>query len=132
MSASGSENNVSDQPEEPKAKIGDQEFTKEEFLNALAGGEQGNEPEQESLLFATIQYEEGTSGPLNVAAGLLVEDAEGITIIDPDSGVATSIGDRFIVRIDVQQVEIEDEDDDDDEDDDLKDQVDTSADRFRA
>lgn len=70
------------------------------------------EDTEESLLFATIQYEEGTSGPLKVAAGVLIEDAEGITILDPEDGVATSIGDRFIIRIDVQQIEVGGEDED--------------------
>ena len=87
-------------------------------------------PEQDNdevvTIWAMVRYEEGTSGALKTVEGVLIDDSAGITVLDPETGAACIIGDRFIVRVDLTQV-----DDEDDEDID-QDQVDTSADRFRA
>lgn len=86
-------------------------------------------PEQDNdevvTIWAMVRYEEGTSGPLKTVEGVLIDDSAGITVLDPETGAACIIGDRFIVRVDLAQV-------DDEDDEDLQDQVDTSADRFRA
>lgn len=127
MSASGSENNVNDnakaQADQMRAEVeAEDPISFEQAMKALdekmddQAWADAPEDTEAPLLFATIQYEEGTSGPLKVAAGLLVEDDAGITIIDPEDGVATSIGDRFIIRVDVQQVEVGDEDEDEGDD----------------
>lgn len=79
------------------------------------------------MLWAEVTYEEGTSGPLINVAGVLIDDHVGVTVVHPDTGVATTIGDRFIVRVDIQAIMDEDEDGNED-----KDALDTSADRFRA
>lgn len=88
--------------------------------------EQGND--EVVTIWAMVKYEEGTSGPIKTVEGVLIDDSAGITVLDPETGEACIIGDRFIVRVDLAQVD----EDDEDEDEDTKDQVDTSADRFRA
>lgn len=98
-----------------------------ERADALA--DDGGEDDDGSFLWAIVQYEEGTSGPLKEAAGILVDDEVGVTILDPETGFATSFGDRFVVRVDVQAISAGEAEGDDE---DTKDQVDTSADRFRA
>lgn len=81
------------------------------------------------ILWAKVLYEEGTSGPVKTVEGILMDGDDTLTIVHPETGVATIIGDRFIVRVDVEEMDVSD---DEEEDDDLRDQVDTSADRFRA
>lgn len=90
-----------------------------ETTEEMAQDEFAPEVESEDLddvvLWATVQYEEGTSGPIQTAEGVLVDGDESLTIVNPDTGVATIIGDRFIVRVDIQQMDVSDEDDDDDD-----------------
>lgn len=65
---------------------------------------------EEPTVWAAITYEEGTGGPLQQAGGILIDDPDGVTILDPETGNATIIGDRFVIRIDIIQVEVEVED----------------------
>lgn len=92
--------------------------------------------EEENVIWAEVLYEEGTSGPLQQASGVLVDNQEGITLINPDTGNATIVGDRFLVRVDLVTIEVEDDEDDDDDSVEVRafdpDALDTSADRFRA
>lgn len=118
--------------ETPEFDTGDS-ISFEQAMEALDEkmAEQGSdEPEQdEIILWATVTYEEGTSGPILKAEGVLVDDEYGVSILDPESNEVTSVGDRFVISVVVRQVFIEDDDEDDE---DARDQVDTSADRFRA
>lgn len=99
-----------------------------EAAQGFAADDADDDHDDGSFLWAIVQYEEGTSGPLKEAAGILVDDEVGVTILDPETGFATSFGDRFVVRVDVQAVNAGEAEDDEE----TKDQVDTSADRFRA
>lgn len=75
-----------------------------------------DEPEQdEIILWATVTYEEGTSGPILKAEGVLVDDEYGVSILDPETNEVTSVGDRFVISVVVRQVFIEDDEDDEDE-----------------
>lgn len=98
----------------------------------MADQVEGNEASEQDndevvTLWAMVRYEEGTSGALKTVEGVLIDDSAGITVLDPETGAACIIGDRFIVRVDLAQVDDEDDDEDIDPD-----QGDTSADRFRA
>lgn len=78
--------------------------------------EEKGQPEEaldDVVLWAKVQYEEGTSGPLKDIEGVMVDDDYGVTVINPEEGVATTIGDRFIVRVDVQQLVMDETDEDD-------------------
>lgn len=103
----------------------------EEAMKLLSESDEADDFERNvdeaPMLWAEVTYEEGTSGPLINVAGVLIDDHVGVTVVHPDTGVATTIGDRFIVRVDIQAIMDEDEDDNED-----KDALDTSADRFRA
>ena len=77
----------------------------EEFVPAEPDNKANPVPEEDDVvLWAKVQYEEGTSGPLKNIEGVMVDDDYGVTVINPEEGVATTIGDRFIVRVDVQQL----------------------------
>lgn len=92
-----------------KAEVDAEEFIPEE-------GEKGTTEEEGPVLWGKVTYEEGTSGPLKVVEGVMMDDEYGVTIINPNEGVATTIGDKFVVRVDVQQVFMEDVDEDEDAD----------------
>lgn len=108
---------------------GEDNISFEDAMELLEKNVQDNEDDGE-LIWAEALYEEGTSGPLKQASGVLVDSEAGVTLINPDTGDATIIGDRFLVRVDLMTIEAEESADD--KDDDAKDQADTSADRFRA
>lgn len=95
MSASGSESNVADQNN----------------LDDVDAQAWSDDPDGDEAtpMWATVQYEEGTSGPLKVVEGLLVDDANGITVLNPETGLISIISERSLVRADVEQVEVEDE-----------------------
>ena len=74
-------------------------------------GEMANEPLAGPTIWATITYEEGTSGSLRKAEGILLDQGDEVSIINPETGVVTVIGGRFTIRIDLEEVEITDEED---------------------
>lgn len=97
MSASGSESNVNDP-----------EFV-ESFKEWADSNPPLEEPEDEPHIWAVLTYEEGTSGPLKTVDGLLVDDSSGMTVLDPETGTATIVTERFLVKADLVAMEVEDE-----------------------
>lgn len=91
----------------------DVDMTEEEFQASKVDEANPEEAMDDVVLWAKVQYEEGTSGPLKNIEGVMVDDDYGVTVINPEEGVATTIGDRFIVRVDVQQLVMDETEGDD-------------------
>lgn len=104
-----------DNVEQSKA---DDLMTFEEAMGVLEAGlsyDEAAEEVEDITLWAKVQYEEGTSGPLESIEGVLIDGDDSLTIINPETGVATIIGDRFIVRVDIEQIDVESSDEGDKE-----------------
>lgn len=77
-------------------------------------GEKGMIEEDDAPpVWALVKYEEGTSGPIKTIEGILIDDSAGLTLLDPESGDAHIVGDRFIITATLTQLALaEDEGED--------------------
>ena len=86
------------------------------FDEAMAAIDE-SQPQQD--LWAVVQYEEGTSGPVKVVEGILVDDDGALTLVEPESGLIISIGASFIIRVEFVPIEAEAEAEADVDEDDM-------------